>query len=560
MTNDPLADVSTRSTPQSQPIPGRSDQVANTAGGFVFAVDDWTRLRRFLVLGTSGGTYYISQKDLTRENADVVLKLAESDGLRLVQELVTVSLENLAPKVQPTIFSLAIAASAKDAKTRAAALDALPKICRTGYHLFLFARYVEQFRGWGHGLRNAISRWYNERPLTGDDVTNDEDDEVRLSPLALDVIKYRQREGWSHRDLLRLAHPVTDDPRRNALYRWVLGKDDGLFGLPELIDAADEAGRSTNVKDVVRLIEEHNLPWEALPSEMLREPSVWEALAPRMGYTALIRNVNRMSSIGLLKPLSDFEKVIVGRLKNHEALRRSRVHPFAVLLAMTTYQAGRGVKGSMTWVPNTNVVDALDGAFYGAFENIEPSGRNIMVALDVSGSMGHPPIANSHISPRVGSAAMALITLATEPNTMVTAFASEDGWYGRPNPSNPDDGMRQVTLSPRMRLDDVVRETDKLPFGGTDCSLPMLYAQKHGLEVDTFVVYTDSETWAGGMHPTQALQQYRRSSGRQSRLVVVGMTSNGFTIADPKDAGMLDVVGFDASAPKLISEFAAGTV
>jgi len=36
------------------------------------------------------------------------------------------------------------------------------------------------------------------------------------------------------------------------------------------------------------------------------------------------------------------------------------------------------------------------------------------------------------------------------------------------------------------------------------------------------------------------------------------MTSNGFTIADPSDAGMLDVVGFDAAAPALIADFARG--
>ena len=36
------------------------------------------------------------------------------------------------------------------------------------------------------------------------------------------------------------------------------------------------------------------------------------------------------------------------------------------------------------------------------------------------------------------------------------------------------------------------------------------------------------------------------------------MTSNGFSIADPDDDGMLDVVGFDASAPQVIADFAGG--
>jgi 60 kDa SS-A/Ro ribonucleoprotein len=45
----------TRRVPQWAPLPG---QTANSAGGFAWAVDAWTRLRRFLVLGSEGGSYY----------------------------------------------------------------------------------------------------------------------------------------------------------------------------------------------------------------------------------------------------------------------------------------------------------------------------------------------------------------------------------------------------------------------------------------------------------------------------------------------------------------------
>jgi len=83
----------------------------------------------------------------------------------------------------------------------------------------------------------------------------------------------------------------------------------------------------------------------------------------------------------------------------------------------------------------------------------------------------------------------------------------------------------------------------------------MLYALERGLEVDGFVVYTDSETWAGAIHPVQALRLYRERTGVAAKLVVVGMASNGFSIADPDDAGMLDVVGFDAATPAVIADF-----
>ena len=43
------------------------------------------------------------------------------------------------------------------------------------------------------------------------------------------------------------------------------------------------------------------------------------------------------------------------------------------------------------------------------------------------------------------------------------------------------------------------------------------------------------------------------SRGREG--VVVGMTSNGLTLADPNDRGMLDVVGFDTTVPAVIADF-----
>ncbi len=151
---------------------------------------------------------------------------------------------------------------------------------------------------------------------------------------------------------------------------------------------------------------------------------------------------------------------------------------------------------------------------------------------------GH--VAGSSLTPREASAAMALMTAATEANTHIMGFA---------------DTLVPLPLSPSMRLDDAVRAVSGLPFGATDCAQPMLHALDRGLSVDAFVVYTDSETWAGAIHPAQALRHYRERTGIAAKLVVVGLVSNGFSIADPADAGMLDVVGFDATAPAVIADF-----
>ena len=71
--------------PQSEALNER--QVQNSAGGFSFPVDDMTRLRRFLVLGSEGGSYYADQRTLTKENAAAVKRCIENDGAKAVYEI-----------------------------------------------------------------------------------------------------------------------------------------------------------------------------------------------------------------------------------------------------------------------------------------------------------------------------------------------------------------------------------------------------------------------------------------------------------------------------------------
>jgi len=209
------------------------------------------------------------------------------------------------------------------------------------------------------------------------------------------------------------------------------------------------------------------------------------------------------------------------------------------------------------------LVDALDAAFYTAFENVKPTGKRFLIALDVSGSMTGGSVAGvPGLIPRDASAALALVTAATETRwETVGFFAGKGGYRGGPSRFRGlTDGITPLPISPRQRLDDAIRTVSDLPFGGTDCALPMLYALAYDREVDVFLILTDSETWAGGIHPAQALAEYRRASGIDARLVTVGMVSNGFSIADPNDPGQLDVVGFDTATPQLIADFARGAL
>jgi len=537
----------TKETPQTEPIPGKK-MVKDSAGGYAFPVDDWGRLDRFLILGTEGGTYYIGERKLTIDSAEAVRRCIEANGPEVVGRTANISHRGRAPKNDPALFVLAMCAGLGNEETRAMALAALPKVARIGTHLFKFADYVKGFRGWGRGLRNAVRHWYQDK---------------KVEDLAYQCVKYQQRHGWSHRDLLRLSHPQTDEPIRNALYKWIVsgeleqpGRDTWAKGIGgsreigyplDIIVGMEAARESTHVNEIVNLIQLYNLPRECVPTDWLTHKEVWKALLKKMPMMALIRNMGNMGKVGLLTPGSwEINSDIANRLVNIEILKKARIHPVSVLAAMKIYAEGRGYLGKGDWDAVPEIVDALNDAFYKTFDNVEPTGKRIVIGLDVSSSMDWGGINGMpYLTPRDGACAMAMVTFRTEEHCAVMAFAHE---------------LRRLKISPSQRLDDVIRACREVPFGGTDCSLPITWALENKIKADAFVIYTDNETWAGSIHPAQALEQYRRKMDIPAKLIVVGMASNEFSIADPNDGGMMDVVGFDTAAPNVIGDFIADRI
>ena len=525
------------STPQSEPVLGRKDMVANSAGGYVFQLDMWGYLRRFLILGSESPSYYASARQLTRANAENLIKCIETDGSRTVQTIVEVSKQGIAPKNDPAIFALALCAKMGNEGTRQAALRALPEVCRIGTHLFSFLSDMEGVGGWGRATKRAVSAWYRRDP----------------QEVVYQVTKYASRGSWTHRDALRLAKPKPNSNAERTLFRYIAkgelppteaGNEETAW--IAYAGAVAEMANCKSEKKAAALIRDHRLPREVVPTELLTKAEVWEALLEHMPYTALIRNLATMTRIGLIAPFSDGTARAVAMLANGDALQKARIHPIAVLTALKQYAAGHGNKSSATWTPVSAITDALNDAFYASVRHVEPTNKKWLLGLDVSGSMDmYNGAGISGLTPRVVCGALAMITAQTEKQYEVRAFS---------------DKLIDCNISPRMRLDTVLDIMDHIPMGGTDCSLPIVWATENKVPVDVFAVYTDNETWSGRIHPFQALEKYQRKMGINAHLIVMGIVSNNFTIADPRNPRMLDVVGCDSSAPAIMADFVRGSI
>jgi 60 kDa SS-A/Ro ribonucleoprotein len=188
--------------------------------------------------------------------------------------------------------------------------------------LFRFIKYAHALgQNWGRAQRRAVSKWYIEQ---------------NPSKLAMAVTKYQNREGYSHRDVLRLSHPSTKDPLLCFLFDYIthglekaienLNKpkettndnttdnkqeeksssttkmDDEeeeesnkklvtIEQLKEFLETVEKVKKSTDDNELVTAIKQHNLVREHMPTTMLNSTTIWSALLEKMPLTAMIRNL-----------------------------------------------------------------------------------------------------------------------------------------------------------------------------------------------------------------------------------------------------------------------------
>jgi 60 kDa SS-A/Ro ribonucleoprotein len=520
--------TSVKKTKQTKKVLGVKNQKVNSAGGISFGVTNWELLERFLIIGTEGGTFYANESKLTIENAKNVIACINEDGSRTVKTICEISIGGEASNNDAAIFALAMCCSAEEKITRIYAFSKLRDVCRISTHLFHFVEYIKSMRGYGRLVRENVSSWYTEK--------SDKD-------LAYQMLKYKNRDGWTHRDILRLSHPVPKSNAQREMFKFAVGKRTNIPPISKYAIGCGYIKTVDSAKDCVKLITDYNLTREVIPTNFLNDKSVWDALLQKMPMTAMIRNLGKMSNVGLHKPLSESVKLTVRKLKDNEAIKRSRIHPINILNAIYVYANGKGIKGSLNWVPEGAIVEALEYAFYRSFNNVEPTGKNIMLALDVSGSMAWHNLPRIVLTPRDVSALMAMVTMRVEENVFIKGFSTN---------------LVNIPITRNSSIREAIDLTSRINFGSTNCAHPFMYCEKNGIDVDAIVVYTDSETYAGSMHPWQALDSLQNKLGHKVKCVVVGMESNDFSIARPDYDNMLDVVGFSTNTPNVISNFIKG--
>jgi 60 kDa SS-A/Ro ribonucleoprotein len=504
----------------------KEEMFISHSGAALFKQDKWSFLRRCLVTGTSSNFYYAGKFQLTSDFAAVVEECAKEDANRCAAVIKEVSYEGIAVRVDSCIFALLVLSKFAPQQF----LEIATCVIRTQSHFHLFMSFVKGgYRGMGKTIQTFGKNWFQNK---------------KTSWLSYQAIKYPQRNGFSVRDELRLFHPKTDEPDRDALFSYVVGKDKSTdYSTLETIKAYEWLKANPNPANAIKMIEEYNLSHEMVAPLGVMSNEVWSVLFQSMPLGATIRNLANLSSHEVFDTPANL-RLLKKKLTDKDELKRARIHPFDLLLANKVYRSGKGVKSEKTWVVKNSVALAIEEALMSRFDTLESTGQTYFFAIDVSHSMSSP------IEPS------RLITCAEVATTMALASAKAETdcyIYGFKNV------LTDLGIFSTDSFSDALRKASKQNFGSTNAGVVFEFATKKKLHVDTFVFFTDGESF-GGQQNFQLLDDYRKKVNRKARAVYCTLAPYRGGLNDPKDPGSLSIEGFDPTAVRLIQDFSQGNI
>ncbi len=484
----------------------RPTDATNSEGAPAWALTSKEALAQYAMTGCLRDTFYAG----AREQLSIVLGLCEGLDSGFLARVAVVARERGRMKDLPALLC-AVLAARRDPYLEAVFARVLdtPRMLRTFVQIVRSG--VAGRRSLGTRPRRLVREWFAQR---GDDA----------------VFRASVGTAPSLGDVVALAHPRPATPSRAALYARLRGRPHDASALPPLVSAL-EAFRRDRTRPMP------DVPVEMLTAlELTREH--WAAIAVQATWHTTRMNLNAFARHGAFD-VPGVAARVAARLADPGAIARARVQPHALLVAIASCDAG---------VPEP-VREALGLALEQSLSNVPRLEGDVVICPDVSGSMSSP------VSGRFGGTATAvrcvdvaaLFTAAVvraHPGATVLSFALE----ARPVPVFAEDPLPVTTRAIASRLG-----------GGTCCSAPLAWLERHGRAPDLVVFFTDNESWADPRRPgtTETLRRWDRLRARnaRARLVCVDLQP-GRTTQAPGRADVLNVGGFSDAVFEAIAAFA----
>ncbi|KAK8383893.1 hypothetical protein O3P69_015974 [Scylla paramamosain] len=526
-------------------------------------------------------------------DSSVIPKLVEEgkadtiiDTLRSYNQLSCVDKEAL-------VLCLAVASKQSDQKKLVTdAHSAVRELCTNTHLFFLFIHFSKMISkksghsGWGRGLRRAVSEWY-----------------LSWEPqrLALEVTRHSSAHGWTHRDVIRLAHlKLKDMPlgTQVVLHYVFLGlektKDkytgqDNTSELLELLQALDrhphsstpQAGEPTwdNDQVISKADKVHDqfggLSLHDVPSQSLKSQEVWSHVLDKLEAKCVVASVNRLARGNFLNPSNELGHTLQAKLVDRlsqEDVAASATTPAQVLMTLHAYEhptrfiavgAVKGqdkrAKGGATKVPrapgkvssrrttktNPKVVEALHALLAASAKNIEKTTHRLGIFVDVRATMGTShvwtgnPVGKGEVTGHEGAAATVLSLASGGTNPAATTLAFSGTTFS------------ELKLTEGITLPQLIDKFKETVIGEVNIERALKWAHEH--QAETVVVLTHRLEQSVITAATEGLQRHNETNKTQTRLVLCGLCSRHLSV--PHTNNLLVVLGFQQRTPTVIRAF-----
>lgn len=489
----------------------------NEAGGIAYKLTPKAALAQYAATGCFNHTFYAD----AGEQLDMVLALASKVDAEFVAKTAVFARETGYMKDMPALLLAVLSIRDKELFERV-----FPRVADNGRMVRNFVRIMRSGavgrKSLGSLPKRKVREWFENR--------NTEQ-----------IFKQAVGQSPSIADLLKMVHPKPADAEREALFGYFIGREINADKLPEIVKRFErfKAGDSAEVPDV---------PFQMLTALPLGK-SEWTAIARNAPWQMTRMNLNTFHRHGVFDDPA-IVKIVANRLRNPEAIKRARVFPFQLMSAFMAAQANKGIPREIT--------DALQDAMEIAVENVPKIDGKVYVFPDISGSMQSPVTgyrkgASTAVRCVDVAALFSAAILRKNPDAEIMPFESK---------------IVDVRLNPRDSITTNAEKLSNLPFGGTNCSAPLIELNRRKADGDALIYISDNESWIDtpiygrfGGSPTETMKQWNefKSRNNDAKLVCIDIQPYGHTQAQER-RDILNVGGFSDQVFTLVSEFANGNL
>jgi 60 kDa SS-A/Ro ribonucleoprotein len=340
-------------------------------------------------------------------------------------------------------------------------------------------------------------------------------------------------------DIVKMVHPKPNEPAREALFGYFIGRDYAFDALPEVARKfeAFKKGESRDVPDV---------PFQMLTALELGTAE-WTAIARRAPWQMTRMNLNTFARHGVFGQ-PGMTNLIADRLRDPKAIAKARVFPYQLMIAYTMANANADIP--------KEVCDALQDAMEIATANVPEFEGKVYVFADVSGSMhsavtGYRRGATTAVRCIDVAALVAATVLRKNPDAEVIPFESD---------------VVKIRLNPRDSVMTNAEKLASLPCGGTNCSAPLRFLNGRRAQGDLVIYVSDYESWIDAPHygrfggsATETMKEWAnfRQRNPEARMVCIDVQPYA-TVQAKERPDILNVGGFSDQVFDVIAEFARG--